>query len=86
MYDIWLKNREDAIKKIDELSHGDPNLLRNYKEGLIKDCHILRESEYPHIVEFIDAYYHERNGDSSKMNEYLSKVTAVKVKYPLPTY
>ena len=38
--------------------------------------------EYPPIEDFIDAYYWEKNGNSSLMEEYLKKVSAVKNKFP----
>ena len=41
-----------------------------------------RLAEYPPIADFIDAYYWEKLGDSSLMEQYIEKVTAVKDKYP----
>jgi hypothetical protein len=41
-----------------------------------------RVVEYPYLNEFADAYYWERRGDPSKMEEYLEKIDAIKAKYP----
>ena len=41
-----------------------------------------RALEYPQILEFIDAHYWERRGDSSKMEIYLEKIDNIKNKYP----
>ena len=41
-----------------------------------------RMNEYPPLAEFVDAYYHEKNGDTSLMASYWEKVEAVKAKYP----
>lgn len=43
---------------------------------------LARRMNYPPIVEFVDAYYWSQNGDNSKMQEYLAKVTEIKNKYP----
>lgn len=43
-----------------------------------------RAAEYPKISDFVDAYYWERNGDPTLMNEWLAKCTQVKQKYPKP--
>ena len=61
-------------------------------EELMAECERLksiayiqcRKDEYPPIEEFIDAYYHERKGNSQLMFEYLNKVESVKQKYPKP--
>jgi hypothetical protein len=44
----------------------------------------LRRPEYPDIKELADAIYWQGKGDNTKMQEYLSKVEAVKLKYPKP--
>lgn len=45
--------------------------------------HIDRMGAYPPIADFIDAYYHaEKTGDKSLMDAYISKIDAVKAKYP----
>lgn len=44
-----------------------------------------RVQEYPPIQEFIDAYYWNTKGDSSKLEAYFAKVEEVKQKYPKPT-
>jgi hypothetical protein len=43
-----------------------------------------RFPEYPNLLDFVDAYYWQQKGDSSKMDSYISKVDAVKAKYPKP--
>lgn len=84
MYDSWLKNNKKTISEIENICKGDKNLLRNYKEGLVKDCYLRREQEYPPITDFIDAYFWEKNGDSSLMEAYLNKIKDIKQKYPKP--
>ncbi len=42
----------------------------------------LRKVEYPQLVDFADAYVHERNGNPAPMAEYVAKCLAVKQKYP----
>ena len=34
------------------------------------------------LEEFAEAYYHEKKGNSTPMQEYIAKVDAVKAKYP----
>jgi hypothetical protein len=43
---------------------------------------VLRRTEYPNILDFIDAYYWTQRGDSSKMAAYLNKIDQVKQKFP----
>ena len=43
-----------------------------------------RVEEYPSLREFVDAYYWEKMGDSTKMDEWISNCTSVKNKYPKP--
>jgi hypothetical protein len=43
-----------------------------------------RYSEYPSVLDFVDAYYWEKKGDSSKMDSYISKIDFIKQKYPKP--
>jgi hypothetical protein len=45
-----------------------------------------RAAEYPSLLEFFDAYYWEKKGDSSKMDEYISKIEDVKSRNPKPFY
>lgn len=49
----------------------------NYKQ--------LRSLSYPQLVDFADAYYWAQQGDNTKMNEYLAKITEIKDKYPKVT-
>jgi hypothetical protein len=39
----------------------------------------LREPLYPPLSEFVDAYYWEKKGDPSLMNDYIAKCDAVKL-------
>ena len=41
-----------------------------------------RKPEYPSLEEFVDAYYQEKKGNSTPMNEYIAKIDSVKAKYP----
>jgi hypothetical protein len=41
-----------------------------------------RKPLYPKLEEFADAYYWAQNGDTTKMQEYLDKVSAVKAQFP----
>jgi len=43
---------------------------------------IARRMEYPELADFADAYYWMQQGDNTKMDEYLSKLTEIKQKYP----
>lgn len=53
-------------------------------EQYLKDTEYQRnrKPEYPSLEEFVDAYYHEKKGNSIPMNEYIAKIDAVKAKYP----
>lgn len=41
-----------------------------------------RQQEYPPMEDFIDAYYWQQKGDSSKMEEYIKRVDMVKQRFP----
>ena len=41
-----------------------------------------RQTEYPSLADFADAYYWAQNGDDTKMTAYIEKCEAVKTKYP----
>lgn len=41
-----------------------------------------RQPEYPPLADLADALYWQSTGDNSKMDAYLTKVAAVKSKYP----
>lgn len=43
-----------------------------------------RAQEYPNLTELADAVYWQANGDNTKMQDYLTKVSAIKDKYPKP--
>ena len=42
----------------------------------------LRQPEYPPLADLADALYWQAQGDSTKMDQYLAAVAAVKEKYP----
>ncbi|PYS91486.1 MAG: hypothetical protein DMF62_02425 [Acidobacteria bacterium] len=44
----------------------------------------LRASEYPPLSDYVDAVWHEKNGDPEPIAAYWQKVEAVKAKYPKP--
>jgi hypothetical protein len=70
--DIPMPSKEEIDQEIERLQKKwrDEEYRRN------------RITEYPQISEFIDAYYWERRGDSSKMEIYLEKIDNIKNKYP----
>ena len=41
-----------------------------------------RQTEYPSLADFADAYYWAQNGDDTKMTAYIEKCAEVKQKYP----
>lgn len=43
---------------------------------------VLRRTEYPDVLDFIDAYYWTQRGDTSKMSAYLNKIDQVKQQFP----
>ena len=43
-----------------------------------------RHPEYPDIADLADALYWSNQGDNTKLDEYYTKVSAVKTKYPKP--
>ena len=43
-----------------------------------------RQPEYPSLVDLADALYWSNQGDNTKLDEYYTKVSAVKTKYPKP--
>lgn len=48
------------------------------------EVHSARYAEYPPLADFADAMYWQSKGDNSKMAAYLSRVDAVKTKFPKP--
>jgi hypothetical protein len=60
----------------------DQEIKRLQKKWRDEDYRRKRTLEYPQISEFIDAYYWEKRGDSSKMEIYLEKIDNIKNKYP----
>ena len=43
-----------------------------------------RQPEYPSLADLADALYWSNQGDNTKLDEYYTKVSAVKTKYPKP--
>ena len=67
------KPSEDEIKVQVEL-------MKN--QWVLTEYQRQRKMEYPNLEELADAIYWQSNGDSSKMTEYLEKVSLIKEKYP----
>ena len=44
----------------------------------------LRVTKYPPLADLADALFWQQQGDNSKMESYLEKVSAVKTQYPKP--
>ena len=84
-YINWLANKLQIDKQITDLCGDDPNMQQNMRELLVHECNEARKAEYPSIVEFIDAYYWERKGDSTRMDNYMKVCDEVKDKYPKPS-
>ena len=78
------------------LEWRDTNIAKPTKEAILAESanqqeiarrnshHVPRSYEYPKMNEFLDAYYWQQKGDSTKMAEWVAKVEAVKAKYPKP--
>ena len=82
-------NYNEAVKAGEEASKNPsfvpgPEFLADLENVLKVQYRGLRQFEYPPILDFIDAYYWERKGDSSKMDAYISKIDEIKAKYPKP--
>lgn len=45
---------------------------------------VLRRTEYPNVLDFIDAYYWAQRGNNTKMTDYLAKIDLIKQNYPKP--
>jgi hypothetical protein len=58
-------------------------MMDSYSRALFL-CRQLRRVEYPPLADYVDALFHQQNGDSSQMDMYWAKVQAVKDKYPKP--
>lgn len=60
--------------------------LNNYdqfaREFAATEYQRQRVEEYPRLEDFADAYYWAQQGNNTKMDEYLAKITEVKNKYP----
>jgi|TARA_B000000532_G_scaffold153979_1_gene123719 hypothetical protein len=84
-YINWLANKLQIDKQITDMCGDDPNMQQNMRELLEHECNDARQAAYPSIVEFIDAYYWERKGDSTRMDNYMKVCDEVKDKYPKPS-
>ena len=83
-YINWLTNKLQIDKQITDMCGDDPNMQQNMRELLEHECNDARQEGYPSIVEFIDAYYWERKGDPTPMDNYMKACDTVKEKYPKP--
>ena len=84
-YINWLANKLQIDKQITDMCGDDLNMQQNTRELLEHECNDARQAAYPSIVEFIDAYYWERKGDSTRMDNYMKVCDEVKDKYPKPS-
>tara|TARA_B100000401_G_scaffold205298_1_gene138540 strand:- start:591 stop:860 length:270 start_codon:yes stop_codon:yes gene_type:complete len=84
-YINWLANKLQIDKQITDMCGDDLNMQQNMRELLEHECNDARQAAYPSIVEFIDAYYWERKGDSTRMDNYMKVCDEVKDKYPKPS-
>ena len=84
-YINWLTNKLQIDKQITDMCGDDLNMQQNMRELLEHECNDARQAAYPSIVEFIDAYYWERKGDSTRMDNYMKVCDEVKDKYPKPS-
>ena len=83
-YINWLANKLQIEKQITDSCGDDSNMQQNMNDLLMHECILAREKEYPSILEFIDAYYWERKGNPTPMDNYMKACDAVKEKYPKP--
>lgn len=74
----WIdKNiQEPSIQQI------ELEIQRLKEEYLNNEYQLKRENEYPPLQDFVDAYYWAQKGNTSLMDEYISKCDQVKNKYP----
>jgi hypothetical protein len=71
------------LVEIDEVAVTAEN-IRLEKTADLYSYRGKRAQEYPNLTDLADAVYWQANGDSTKMQEYLASVAAVKEKYPKP--
>ena len=83
-YINWLANKLQIEKQITDSCGDDSNMQQNMNDLLMHECILAREKEYPSILEFIDAYYWERKGNPTPMDNYMKACDTVKEKYPKP--
>ena len=83
-YINWLANKLQIEKQITDSCGDDSNMQQNMNDLLMHECILAREKEYPSILEFIDAYYWERKGNPTPMDNYMKTCDNVKEKYPKP--
>ena len=83
-YINWLANKLEVEKLISDSCGDDLNMQQNMNDLLVHECNLARKEEYPSMVKFIDAYYWERKGDPTPMDNYMKACDTVKEKYPKP--
>lgn len=74
---IWAQGTP-YITEVELITEAD-KLQKEYEETKYREARFM---EYPAVRELADALYWLHKGDSSKMDEYVSKCDAVKQKYP----
>jgi hypothetical protein len=77
---VWLEDESVVPRPTDEeiLAKADEIRSRNIRA----DYKDKRFSEYPPLAEFADAYYWAQQGNTELMDAWVSKVSAVKAKFP----
>jgi hypothetical protein len=75
---VWLDTKQSCPSR-EEIQ---TEVARLEAEWQAKEYQRKRETEYPDLAEFADAYYWAQKGDDSKMTAYLTKIDAVKTQFP----
>jgi hypothetical protein len=74
-YKAVIDNAGDITEVINE-NFIDPSVTP------VPDYEELRQKEYPAYEDYLDAKFHQLNGDSTFMDAWFAKCLAVKAKYP----
>ncbi len=77
---IWLDEIQTQPTK-KEVENEVKKLQEEYEKQKYQR---LRAPEYPDLKELADALYWSSKGDNTKMDDYVAKCEAVKLKYPKP--
>jgi hypothetical protein len=77
----WHENNSLSPPTADEIRATAIECEQDY---VSKDYQRKRDMEYPPLADLADALYWQGKGDLSKMTEYMSKIDAIKSKYPKP--